>query len=127
MTRSPRTPPSRGAAAALAVAIARGLTRPAQRVHVAGRSMLPALAPGDRLVVVRRRRIRPGHIVAVGDPRTGRVLVKRVAALDGGGVTVVGDNLAESTDSRTFGPVSRPAVLGVAVYRYAPAARAGRL
>ena len=96
--------------------------------------MLPTLAPGDRLIVMRGWRLRPGQIVAVPDPRpgdrsvrSGRVLVKRLAAVEGDAVTLVGDNPTESTDSRTFGPVNRRAVLGVAVYRYAPAERAGRL
>ena len=89
-------------------------------VRVAGGSMRPALEAGDRLLVVRRRRYRPGDIVAVRDPRQPtRVVVKRVA-VDGGDPDA-------STDSRTFGPVPRAAVLGRAVYRYAPADRAGRV
>jgi signal peptidase I len=53
--------------------------------------------------------------------------VKRVADLDGDAVVVHGDNADASTDSRTFGPVPRSSILGRAVYRYAPAGRAGRL
>ena len=90
--------------------------------------MLPRLEPGDRLVLLPLRRVRPGMVVALpepGDP--GRVLVKRVAAVDGDRVTVLGDNPAASTDSRTFGPVPAAALLGRAVYRYAPLPRAGRL
>lgn len=86
--------------------------------------MEPTLAHGDRLVVVRRRHVRAGQIVAATDPRSpDRVLVKRIAAVGGGGVTLAGDNPAESTDSRTFGPVARSAVLGVVVYRYHPTPR----
>jgi hypothetical protein len=40
---------------------------------------------------------------------------------------VLGENAGASTDSRAFGAVSRGALLGRAVYRYAPTARAGRL
>ena len=104
--------------------------RPLRRVVVAGESMAPALVPGDRLLVVRGLRYRPGELVALADPRRpARTLVKRVgAAVDGGRAYVVlGDRPEASTDSRTFGPVPRAAVHGRAVYRYAPAARAGRL
>jgi len=102
---------------------------PLRRVAVHGDSMRPALEPGDRLLVVGFLSVRPGDVVAVVDPRDGeRVLVKRVAAIDpGDGITVLGDNPAASTDSRTFGPVRPDHVLGRAVYRYWPAERRGRL
>jgi nickel-type superoxide dismutase maturation protease len=99
-----------------------------QRVVVRGDSMLPGLSAGDRLILIPPRRLRPGAVVALTDPRrSSRILVKRVAALEGGRVTVLGDNPAASTDSRVFGAVPISAVLGRAIYRYAPAARAGRV
>jgi nickel-type superoxide dismutase maturation protease len=97
-------------------------------VEVAGDSMRPTLVPGDRLLVVPwpRHLLRPGHLVAVPDPRDpGRTLVKRVTATTRRTLTLAGDDPARSTDSRHFGPVARTAVLGRAVYRYAPTARAG--
>ncbi len=106
------------------------LARGFRRVTVHGQSMVPGLLPGDRLLVVPVRRLRPGQVVAVPDPRhPARLLVKRVAAVDRSGarVTVLGDNPPASTDSRDFGPVPRASVVGRAVYRYAPAGRAGRL
>jgi nickel-type superoxide dismutase maturation protease len=102
---------------------------PLRRVQVHGDSMRPALEAGDRLLVVARRP-RPGDVVAVVDPRDEeRVMVKRVSAIDpgDGGITVLGDNPAASTDSRTFGPVRSDHVLGRVVYRYWPAERRGRL
>ena len=100
---------------------------PLTRVEVVGDSMLPALAPGDRLVVVAGRAA-VGEIVAVTDPRTpARTLVKRVAAQGPEGVTVLGDNPAASTDSRILGPVAAGAIRGRAVYRYSPESRRGRL
>ena len=96
-------------------------------VAVDGESMRPSVEPGDRLVVLRLRP-RVGDVVALRDPGDrSRTLVKRVAAVDGDAVDVRGDNADWSTDSRTFGPVSRRAILGRAVYRYAPGARTGRL
>ena len=98
------------------------------RVVVSGNSMQPGLSPGDRLLVVPVLRIREGQVVAVSDPRRPeRVLVKRVHSILGGLVEVRGDNAGESTDSRHFGRVPRSAVIGRAVYRYAPTGRSGRL
>lgn len=103
-----------------------------RRVVVEGDSMLPALAPGDRLLVVRLprgRTVGPGDIVAAADPRTPRrLLVKRVVRVEADGRMVLhGDNAQASTDSRSFGPLARRSVWGVARYRYAPPERAGRL
>ena len=98
-------------------------------VAVDGASMRPALEPGDRLLVVRRRRYRPGDVVAARDPREpARTIVKRVASVEPDGRLVLhGDDPAASTDSRAFGPVERRHVVGRAVYRYAPPERAGRV
>jgi len=116
-----------GAALTTAVAVALGFVavRP-RRVVVEGRSMEPTLAPGDRLLVVRRRRLRPEDVVAVRDPRDpGRVLIKRISAVLEGEVVVRGDNPGASTDSASFGPVPTKAVLGRVVRCYAPSWRAG--
>jgi nickel-type superoxide dismutase maturation protease len=100
----------------------------AKRVLVEGDSMRPTLEPGDRLLAIRARRIRAGQLVVVPDPRRpDRLLVKRVAAVGPAAVSVQGDNAGASTDSRQFGPVSRTAVVGRIVYRYAPLTRAGRV
>ena len=102
--------------------------RPLQRVEVAGDSMRPTLEPGDRLVVWSPGPVRPGDLVAVRDPRDpARTIVKRVATVGAEGVTVVGDNPAASTDSRTFGPVPRGLLRGRVVYRYWPEGRRGRI
>ena len=90
--------------------------------------MLPALAPGDRLVVLKLGRPRIGDIVAFRDPTTTeRLLVKRVNAVGADGLEVRGDNQAASRDSRRFGPVPASLVIGRAVYRYFPPSRAGSL
>ena len=96
-------------------------------VAVRGLSMAPALLPGDRLLVVRHRgRLRPGHVVVVSDPRNAtRELVKRVSTLDAGRVSLLGDNRAESTDTRVFGPFPASAVRWRAVLRYWPPSRIG--
>lgn len=105
---------------------ARGGT-PVRLVVVEGDSMRPALADGDRLLVVRLRP-RIGDVVALVDPRLpSRTIVKRVVGVRGDRVDVRGDNASASTDSRAFGPVPRSSILGRAVYRYAPTPRAGRV
>jgi len=66
-TKAKRGPPCNGAALAGASWLAH------ERVEVSGASMLPALRPGDRLVVLRLPRrwpLRPGQLVALRDPRT---------------------------------------------------------
>lgn len=113
--------------------LGRLLWRSVHRVEVTGTSMVPALLPGDRLLVVGTPWLpqpwpRPGSIVAVRDPRLPtRILIKRVAGVNrqAGTLEVEGDATEASTDSRTFGPVDRTSVVGRAVYRYAPVARSG--
>lgn len=108
--------------ALLAVAAAR---RWLDVVEVRGRSMSPALRPGDRLLVVRARP-RPGDVVLAADPRDPRrELVKRVERIDTAGIHLRGDNPASSTDARTFGPVPAEAVEWRGLLRYWPPDRIG--
>lgn len=113
------------AVAGVAVAFPR---RRLVRVEVGGRSMAPALQPGDRVLVVRGLRPRPGDVVAVTDPRLrSRLLVKRVRAIGADRrLELVGDNAVASTDSRTFGSVPHTLVTGRVVWRYWPPHRRGR-
>jgi nickel-type superoxide dismutase maturation protease len=98
------------------------------RVEVSGLSMAPTLQPGDRLVVWKTRSVSRGDVVAASDPRQPeRTMLKRVVSVDPEGVFLLGDNPGQSTDSRQFGYVPIMCVLGKALYRYAPPARAGRL
>ncbi|MGZ8512080.1 MAG: nickel-type superoxide dismutase maturation protease [Candidatus Limnocylindria bacterium] len=104
-------------------------TRDLDAVAVRGRSMAPSLLPGDRLIVRRRRSgPRVGDVVVVRDPRRpDRELIKRVAAVDGARVTLLGDNPAGSTDAREFGPVAASGVRWGVVVRYWPPSRVGPL
>ena len=96
-------------------------------VEVRGRSMVPTLLPGDRLLVARFTS-RPGDVVLASDPRDpGRELIKRVASIDRGRVTLRGDNPAASTDARSFGSIASSGVEWRVVARYWPLDRAGRL
>ena len=112
----------------LAVLVGFAVRRWLDVVEVRGRSMAPALLPGDRLLVARVGPPRVGDVVLAADPRDGsRELVKRVAGLDEGGVTLRGDNGSRSTDGRTFGALPPSAVRWRVIGRYWPASRIGRI
>lgn len=116
--------------AAAAVRLLRAIgSPPVSRYIVEGSSMEPAFRTGDRVLVnrlaYRRREPRAGEVVVLYDPeRRGHVLLKRVAdapggtALESSRVYVLGDNFAESRDSRSFGYVGRDAIIGRAWMRY---------
>lgn len=121
-----------GAAAGVAAGVA--ASRWLDVVEVRGRSMAPALLPGDRLLVESRsylsRAPRSGEIVLATDPRQGdRELIKRVATVDeeAAAADLRGDAPDESTDSRSFGAVPLAAIRWRAAFRYWPPERAGRL
>lgn len=118
-----------GLAAAVTAICAITQGRPTlRRAVITGDSMLPAFRPGDRVLILGPWPPRPGHVVAVSDPRqAGRLMVKRILSLDGAVVDVRGDNPGASTDSRHFGPVPRGNLAGRVVYRYWPAERTGWL
>lgn len=108
------------------------LMRKVAVVEVDGRSMSPALLPGDWLVVealtYRWRRPHDGEVVVTRDPRDPRLeLIKRARRLPDGRLHLLGDAPASSTDSREFGPVDASAVRWRACLRYWPAARFGRV
>ena len=92
------------------------------RFVVSGNSMEPAFSPGDKLFVCRffYKFFKPkaGDVVVLKDPRTGRPLLKRIEAVGGRECSVRGDNPAESTDSRTFGPVSTKLIAGKVLFKY---------
>jgi signal peptidase I len=113
--------------ALLAVLVGRVLRRRLDVVEVRGRSMAPALLPGDRLLVARLGPPRVGDVVLAADPRDPRrELIKRVSTLDGG-VVLRGDNRPLSSDARTFGALPSSAVRWRVVGRYWPADRIGRV
>ena len=112
--------------------------------------MLPAIAPGDWLLVdpTIRRWPRPGAVVLFHEPETGELALKRVAGRGGdripfaGGYLVLGPDeawlvsdaqpgVAEAAgfgapiDSNRFGPVAVELLVGRAWFRYGPPGRIG--
>ena len=80
---------------------------------VEGDSMAPTLKDGDTVLVRPRADINVGDIVLADHPyRSSVTILKRVARIADGRVTLAGDNEAASTDSRTFGPVSIKSIIG---------------
>ncbi len=101
------------------------------RHRIEGHSMLPFLQPGDEVLYQPQayRKSQPdlGAVVIVQHPhRPALVMIKRVAAMDSdasGGLQshrywLLGDNWAESSDSRSFGWVEQSQLLGTVVCRF---------
>ncbi len=97
---------------------------PLARYQVEGGSMLPELAPGERVLVNKAaywlRKPVTGDLVVVRDPRDRqRLLIKRLHEPAGGDRwNVLGANAPASTDSRAFGPVGRELLVGKVLLRY---------
>ena len=121
-TRAATPSLSRQSLAGRLAAFRRFLRLPVGRYIVDGPSMEPAYRPGDRVLVNRlaylRRAPAVGDVVVLRDPeRPGHHLLKRIAQAPDGApgparYVVLGDNAARSRDSRSFGPVERPEILG---------------
>jgi signal peptidase I len=122
------------------------------RVKVAEASMLPAIAPGDWLLVdpTVRGWPRRGSVVVFREPDTAELAIKRVAAGPGEEVRfregllrlaadeawLTADADVETTaaagfgaprDSQRYGPVPLELLVGRAWFRYGPLRRVGRI
>jgi signal peptidase I len=107
--------------------------RPA-RVRIRGPSMAPALLPEDWALVVTPVAYHRGDVVVVEHPgRPGYEMVKRLTAIPGDTVEgrtlggdeywIEGDFAQASTDSRSFGPVTRDELRARVVLVYWPRER----
>jgi nickel-type superoxide dismutase maturation protease len=92
-------------------------------VEVTGDSMLPALRPGDWLLVRPGARIEPGSVVVARHPhREDLLIVKRAARRENDGWWLESDNqrAAGRQDSWDFGTVPDALIVGRVVLRYWP-------
>lgn len=85
---------------------------------VSGLSMIPTLAPGERLLVRLDGPIVLGDIVVF--EHSDQFDVKRILRIEADGVFVQGDNDQVSTDSRMYGLIPHDDVLGSVTYRLWP-------
>jgi nickel-type superoxide dismutase maturation protease len=91
------------------------------RVLVDGLSMVPALAPGDEVLVRWSGRVGPGDLVVARRPdRPALLVVKRCVRREGEGWWLEGDNPGASDDSRLFGAVASHDVIGRVIARIRP-------
>lgn len=92
------------------------------RFIVRGSSMSPTYNEGDRLFVSHIPYLlsppKTNDVVIVKDPRTSRLLLKRITKIKSDAYFVTGDNPKVSTDSRTFGEVARKSIIGKVLFRY---------
>ena len=83
--------------------------------------MQPTLEPGDRVLVRHlKQKAAPSleSVVVTWHPqRSGLRLIKRLSRVDSTGLWLLGDNPAESTDSRQLGAVPANLLIGEVVGR----------
>ncbi len=81
--------------------------------------MAPTLTAGEYVLVNRAaylfKKPRIGHVVALHDPRDGKVLIKRITQIKGQQYFIQGDNKLVSTDSRVFGLIGKKDIIGKAI------------
>jgi nickel-type superoxide dismutase maturation protease len=90
------------------------------RFVVTGDSMLPALRPGDCLLVSAWAHIHAGDVLVLRRPHVdGLLLVKRAIRREDAGWWVLSDNAgAGLDDSRAFGVLPDACVVGKVLFRY---------
>ena len=82
---------------------------------VEGLSMVPAYAPGERVIVKYGASYEVGDVVLVDFKD--RIDIKRVKEISGDQVFIEGDNTAVSVDSRQYGAVKNTRVIAKVIYR----------
>jgi nickel-type superoxide dismutase maturation protease len=92
------------------------LLSPIFKFQIEGSSMVPTIQEGDRVLVSRVNYLfrfpKVNDIIALHDPRDGKVLIKRVTKIEDKRYFVQGDNKNSSTDSRVFGMIGRREIIG---------------
>jgi len=87
------------------------------KVVIHGNSMSPALKNGDEVTfdTYRKQSIKIGDILFVNHPYSiNKKIVKRVSKIKGDSLYFLeGDNAYESSDSKTFGYISREGIIAI--------------
>lgn len=76
--------------------------------------MLPTLKPGELLIGIRTKRVRPGDIVILN--HKGLDKVKRIKKITKDSIYILGDNPKSSSDSRDFGYISRDKIVAKLIW-----------
>jgi len=78
--------------------------------------MEPTFNACDRVrvnqIIYKLKKPKIGDVIVLKDPRTKRLILKRIQKINSDGYFVKGDNSSESTDSREFGAVSVNDIIG---------------
>ena len=87
------------------------------RHHIEGCSMLPTFKSGDEILynpeAYKNTSPATGDIVIAQYPlKTDLLIIKRIGQIDGDRYFLLGDNRAESTDSRSFGWMTLNSIVG---------------
>jgi phage repressor protein C with HTH and peptisase S24 domain len=85
---------------------------------VSGLSMIPTLAPGERLLIRHDGPMVLGDLVIF--KRGNQYDIKRIIRIEADGIFAQGDNDLVSTDSRSYGLIPFDDVLGTVTYRLWP-------
>jgi len=89
--------------------------------RVSGRSMEPTYGDGSVLLISKgiiKLGIKREDVILALDPRDKRPLLKRIVGISGEGISIEGDNVNESTDSRVFGLVQKENIIGKVILEF---------
>jgi nickel-type superoxide dismutase maturation protease len=75
-----------------------------ERYRIEGDSMLPTLQHGEQVLIQQTETYQINDIVVAQHPyKTSVILIKRISEINKKGFYLLGDNLSDSTDSRSLG------------------------
>lgn len=95
-------------------------------VKISGHSMMPLINHGDWILInlnIDADDLRLNEIILLEDPTNKELLIKRIDSINiktEKEFYVLGDNKADSYDSRKFGYIKKESIIGKAVLRYWP-------
>lgn len=78
--------------------------------------MLPMFSEGQRVIGITFGKLKNRDVVVCRDPRSRKLILKRIVNIKNKRYFVQGDNKAESTDSRIFGWLDREDILAKVIY-----------
>jgi nickel-type superoxide dismutase maturation protease len=95
------------------------LLSPIYKYKISGTSMTPTIAASEYVLVNRLAYLfgnpKINDIIALRDPRDGKILTKRITKKLEDKYFVEGDNKTFSTDSRVFGWIKKRDIIGKAI------------